>query len=289
MQEPYVTYNALYGQAVMTNRNTIPLANFASLSLLLAALTLAAGCSSTPHRGDSPGTRFAFYEDTFSYANELVWEYGWNEQGKWTSTQRQPRPDFSQHCFVVARSAKQFFHHAKFDPSVARADTAAYVQLIKRVISANPRTRSPEAERILIPGYANLREFSTDFEKELKSLCGGAWQSYFQRGHWRMIFPFSRNHQAKAAGQSVALIDDDQAVVLHVVRFPQLSINHAVLAYDYAFTPEGITFSIYDPNQPERPAVLNYEAETRTFSMPYNKYFYGGRVDVYPVFHRWNY
>jgi hypothetical protein len=123
----------------------------------------------------------------------------------------------------------------------------------------------------------------------LKAESGGAWQSYFQRGHWRMIFPFSRTHQENTARALVNSLKQNRPPVVHLVRFPQLSINHAVVLFDVAETETEIRFAAYDPNKPEKPTTLTYDRARRTFNLPANDYFIGGRVDVYEIYRSWCY
>src|SRR5206468_12517816 len=134
---------------------------FASVAVLAVVLT---GCTSAPRalNGSRP---FYFERDTFAYANELVWEYRFDERGRWTSKPRQPKTEYTHHCFVVARSAKQFFLHARFDPDRPVTDSETYRQLIRTVVSISPHKELPDGERIVIPAYANLREFSQAQEK----------------------------------------------------------------------------------------------------------------------------
>lgn len=247
--------------------------------LLLALLS---GCATGPPAAER--RTFDFYSDSFAYPNELVWVYEYDAQGNWTTRQREPKPTYAQHCFVVARSAQQFLKHARFAPELPLADEETYRRLIRKVVGTNPRKRLPEKKQIVIPGYANLRQFSQSQEALLKAEAGGAWRSYFQRGHWRMVFPFSRRHQESAAQELVRQVQEGETAVLHVVRFPQLTINHAVLLYDAVESESGITFCIYDPNRPEGPAVLNYDREKRSFYLPPNLYFQGGQVDIYAVY-----
>jgi hypothetical protein len=251
-------------------------------SLFLAALT-GTGCS-TARPPTNASRHFVFERDTFAYSNELVWEYRFDDRGHWTSKPREPKPDYTHHCFVVARSARQFFGHARFDPNRPVADAKTYRRLIRQVVSTNPRKDLPDAEKIVIPGYSNLREFSCAQEKSLKAACGGAWQSYFQRGHWRMIWPFTRHHQAAMAEALVNDLNINRPPVVHLARFPSLSINHAVLLFGHTEDPKEIRFAAYDPNSPEKPATLTYDRATSTFSLPTNFYFPGGRVDVYEIY-----
>lgn len=257
------------------------------LSILVAVLFGFSGCAcQKPFVGQRP---FNFQTDSFAYANELVWEYHFDENGKWVHHKREPQPDYTRHCFVVARSARQFFENASFDTNQPVASDEVYRHLIQKVVSVDPTHPLPDSKKIVIPGYANLRDFSAAHEELLKSECGGAWQSYFQRGHWRMIFPFSRAHQERTVEQLVADLKENRPPVVHVVRFPQLTINHAVLLFDAKETDKDVLFSVYDPNKPESPKTLTYDRATRTFDFPGNDYWPGGRVDIYEVYRSWNY
>lgn len=259
------------------------------VALAVLFVTLLSGCTTSRSTSAVNLQPFVFQSDTFAYANQLVWEYHFEANGKWTSKKRRPEPDYTHHCFVVALAARQFFQHARFDSAQAKADEVVYRQKIHRVISQNPRHHTGESERVIIPGYANLREFSREQETLLKAECGGAWQSYFQRGHWRIVFPFSRAHQARAAQALVKALKQNRPPVVHLVRFPQLSINHAVVLFEVTETGTEIQFAVYDPNKPEKPAWLTYDRARRTFSFPANDYFIGGRVDVYEVYCGWCY
>ena len=258
------------------------------LPVLLCLTLVLCGCSTSRTAGSVSGRPFVFKQDTFAYANELVWEYHFDPAKRTTTHERrQPPPTYTHRCFVVARSAKQFFLHATFDASQPIAKESTYRRLIRQVLSRSPRSAS--GEKVLIPGYANLYAFSEAQEPLLKSECGGAWQSYFQRGHWRMIFPFCRAHQEKMAEQLVKSVKRSRPAVVHVVRFPSLSINHALVLFDAAEIENKILFQTYDPNEPDKPATLIYDRETHTFELPANSYFIGGRVDVYEVYYAVNY
>jgi hypothetical protein len=278
----YATFGKIL-QALWKRDSSRPLLSLLSIALLLA-LT---GCAT---RQQFVGTRpFDFQKDSFSYANDLIWVYHFNENGKWVHERREPPPDYTHHCFVVARSARQFFENAKFDASQPVADADTYRRLIRRVVAIDPSRPLPDSKKIVIPGYADLREFSAGQEKLLKAGCGGAWHSYFQRGHWRMIWPFSRANQSRAAEQLLADLKDNRPPVVHVARFPQLTINHSVLVFDAKQTDREILFSVYDPNKPDSPKVLTYDRASRTFTFPGNDYWPGGRVDVYEVYRSWDY
>lgn len=250
----------------------------------LVVVLFLAGCGTSSPRTAGPRP-FDFERDTFSYANELVWEYYFDENGKWTHRERLPKPEYTHRCFVVARSAKQFFVNARFDTNQPVAGEDTYRRLIREVQSVSARKELPEDRKIVIPGYAGLHEFSRAQEAVLKAECGGFWQSYLQRGHWRMIWPFSRGGQAKMAEQLAGSIKENHPPVVHVVAFPSLRINHAVLLFGVRETKATIEFATYDPNAPEKPVTLTYDRASRTFTFPTNFYFPGGPVDVYEIYH----
>src|SRR2546423_444172 len=120
---------------------------------------------------------FDFFRDTFAFRNELVWEYLIDEKtGAMTTRKNDPAPAYAHHCFVVARSAKQFFLHARFDPSLPQCSESAYTEKIRQLIQCHVARESAEAERIVFPGFSGLREFSAAHENLLKANIGGAWQ-----------------------------------------------------------------------------------------------------------------
>lgn len=250
--------------------------------LILAIAVSACGCATTKVSRAIDSRKFNFATDTFAFPNELVWEYFFDENGKWSNRKREPAPDYSHHCFVVAHRAKQFFQHAQFAPEKPIADDDTYRELIDGVISQSDL--SDDKVKVVIPGYANLHEFSDAKESLLKAECGGAWRSYFQRGHWRIMMPFTRSQQEVTSEKLMEKLRQNQVVVAHLVRFPQLTINHAVVLFDFHKTRQGIEFAVYDPNKPDKPAKLTFDRASRTFLFPANDYFIGGKVNVYEVY-----
>ncbi len=238
----------------------------------------------------APAGPFVFDRDTFSFPNELIWEYRFDPAtGAMSTVRNHPAPAYAHRCFVMVRSARQFFSHARFDPRQPPPDEAAARALVREVLRRNPRRTSAEAGRVVIPGYDGLRSFSRAWEPLLKAECGAAWRSYFLRSHWRMVFPISRRHQERTARQLLASFTTQPAPLVHLVRFPQLTINHGLVLSGYAETPTAIRFQGYDPNLPDRPAELTYQRAERTFYFPRNHYWAGGRLDVIEIYRGWLY
>jgi hypothetical protein len=233
---------------------------------------------------------FQFERDTFAFPNELVWEYRLDPStGTMNTFRNVPRPNYAHRCFVLVRSCRQFFYHARFDPKQPKAETAQYQQLIRQVVSRSPRQPSPEIDLAVIPGYDCLREFSQAQEALLKAECGGAWQSYFLRSHWRMTLPITRRQQEQMARQLLRAFTEKPTPIVHLVRFPQLTINHGIVLFDFSETDFAIQFQAYDPNTPAHPVELIYQRADRTFYFPRNHYWPGGKLDVIEVYRGWFY
>jgi len=233
--------------------------------------------------------RFEFARDSFAFANELHWEYRFDPAtGRTTFARREPKPHYAHRCFVLTRAARKFLYHAHFDANLApHGNDQTYQRRIREVMSRNPRTPCAPGDRVIFPGYAGLREFSRAKEALLKSECGGAWRSYVLRSHWRMIFPISRAHQERTAERLRAEIQRGAAPIIHLVRFPKLTINHGMILFDAGATQHGVTFQAYDPNQPGAPTEVSFDRATKTFSLPANRYWAGGALNVIEIYRGW--
>ena len=105
--------------------------------LVLVAAVSAVACASVP--GPPPaawstgavaapvGPRgFVFARDTFTFPNEI----------------RARHPDvedlYANYCFVLARSLRQFFQFARFDPGSPKLDHAGYVQRVRDLTQHPP-------------------------------------------------------------------------------------------------------------------------------------------------------
>lgn len=255
------------------------------IRFLFFCVTILGGLDLSVNQTYGGGRPFQFGNDSIAFPNELNWEYGFDDRGRWAGHKRKPAPDYSLHCFVLARTAAQFYRFAEFHPELPKTNAARYLTLVHAV--ANRNLRKNEGRTVMIPGYTNLFQFSMDQERTLKAAAGGAGQSYFQRGNWRMVFPFTRRNQERAAAKLVEAIQHDGEALIHVVRFPKLDLNHAVLLYGYEERPTTIAFSFYDPNNPDEPRKLVFDREKRRFIFPRTDYFQGGPVNLYRIYSGW--
>ena len=261
------------------------------LLALLGALALGGlACTTTvmrvPARVDSGLDPTA---DTFAYANQLRWTYDFGEG------QDSPRPassgvtggevpDFAHRCAVMVRVVRQFHYGARFAPSLPRASDDEVEKLLDRVLATDRRRESPVDDPVVIPGFANLREFSLAYGPELQERSGGGWRTWLQRGNWRMIFPFPPKHQRRTAESLIASLSRGHPPIVHVMNFPHVNLNHTMLIYRGESDAEEIRLYAYDPNEPESETILRYDRRRASFRMPETPYFAGGTVKAYEVY-----
>lgn len=225
--------------------------------------------------------------DTLAFRNETLWSYSRDPQtGLQVHQRRDPPPDYTLRCFVLARVVKQFHLHARFDPAAVPLADDEYRRRFQQVQARSARHASAEADRVVIPGYADLRAFSVAHADMMRTEGGGAWQSYFQRGQWRMVLPFSRWGQAQEAARLARAVRANTAPVLHVFTFPGLTVNHAVVLFGVTESPESYRFDAYDPNAPDEVLQIAFDRRCRQFSLPPTAYFVGGPVNAYEVYCR---
>jgi hypothetical protein len=254
----------------------------------LLALATLCGCVLAPPAptlvpaNDRP---FDLARDAFAFVNELEWRYRVDPAtGATSSDGANPDAEYTRRCFLLARSARQFFQFARFDPQRLPIDDEGYRRIVREVIGHDPSETAP-VERVVVPGFADLREFSLAFETLLKQELGGWSGSEFQRGNWRMILPFRRSELEDTAAALAQEIAVHRPPVVHVADFPAIHINHALLLYRVAEAPEEIRFEAYDPNDGSQPLQLRFERGDGVFRLAPTRYFGGGVVDVYEVYH----
>lgn len=271
-----------------------------SILSLLCVIQGLIGCRSTPARhavqsvpaeataadtaSASARPPFTFLTDTLAFPNKTLWHYDIDPiSGKQSSRSKSERPDYTGRCLLLVRAARQFYYHARFDPEATPPNANALRESVRAILNASHRVPSSESEKILLPGYADLHDLSQDQEPLLKTEFGSAWRSYVDPRNVRMIRPFSRNHQKRTAQKMRKYLLAGSPVIVRIVRFPALTINHALLCYGVREDADRIVFDTYDPNIPDQPVELVYHHADRSFTFQPTFYFKGGPVNVYQI------
>jgi hypothetical protein len=229
--------------------------------------------------------QFCFERDTFAFAHELVWKYHFDPiTGAMTTYKTEPPPTYYHRCFVLVRATRLFFDYARFVPELPSADLETYRTIVHKIIASNPRHKCADANRIVIPGFDGLRSFSRAHEALLKANCGAAWESYFLRSHWRMIFKVYGRFQEKMAEKLKRSLQQRGVSLVHLFRFPRITINHGIVLFGFTETESQTEFEAYDPNLPEHPVKLVYDKKRCVFTFAPNIYWGGGVLSVMEIF-----
>ena len=237
---------------------------------------LLVGCASLPPPPPdaSAAATFQLERDTFAFANLVrAARPGWND-------------DFANYCLVMARSAAQFHRFARFAPDEPALAPAEYDRLVRAVL-ARPAWDPPvpEAERVVIPGFANLHEFSAAHEGLLKAAFGSNVLSMVHWRTWRVGVDFSRAHQEGLARELLREVDAGRPAPVMITNFPHEDIlNHAVLVYGHRPSRGGIEFLAYDPNDPGSPLGLHFDDASRAFWVGPLTYSPPGRVRAFRLY-----
>jgi len=253
-----------------------------ALTMAIAALP---ACTSVPPAHHERPPAFEFERDTLAFANELFWDYHFDDvTGEVHRESHGREVSFGNRCNPMAKSIRQFRHGARFDASLPLLMEDEYRERVQLVLATDPRSTEPVAEPIVIPGYPGLRAFSRDHESLMKQALGGRRDSYLQRGNVRMIFPFLPGGQRETAADILASVRDGRPAIVRLVRFPNVDINHTIVVFDAEETPREIRFQTFDPNHPEAPTLLRFQRASAAFLFPRTTYFAGGEVGVYEIY-----
>ncbi|MBX6324877.1 MAG: hypothetical protein IRY93_02430 [Chthoniobacterales bacterium] len=234
-------------------------------------------------------TPFRFDRDTFAFQNATVLKY---KDGvaffRPKSERDDPANKFTRRCFVMARSAMQFHKFARFDLQGAPLSDEELAARIRAVTRREPWSKTlPESQRILFPGYANLREISKARAKVFQENIGSGFMTYFRPSNIRMVFLQSKGYQEETHRQLNAALARGELFVAFLTTYPKMSINHAVLIYGRKSARPGEDlerYFVYDPNHAEAPRELTWSARERAFAYQKDIDFIGGFVRVYQVY-----
>ena len=224
------------------------------VALLLVGCATVAPAPSAARPGGAAVAGFSVASDTFAFPNQV----------------RAHQPDrddlYANYCFVLARGIRQFFAFARFDPAAPVLSHAEYVERVREVATQTPwEAPRPAQARVVIPGYANLREFSRAQEAAVKEGLGGRFWTMVHWTNWRVTFPVTRGHQAGVAREIMDELDAGRLVQLLVTNWPKPELNHTVVAFAYRPATQGVEFVVWDPNEPAEAGIMTFDRVASRF------------------------
>jgi hypothetical protein len=228
--------------------------------VLLLVAVAAAGCVSARPLDDAvrvapPAPAIRFGVDTLAFPNE-------------SRTKNRGKPDlYANWCFVMARAVTQFHRFARFDAAAPRLPAAEYTERVRQVTSRPPwHDPLPPDDRVVIPGYASLHDFSRAEEAAVKAGLDGRTWTWFHWTNWRVAFPMPDGQQEAVARETLEELRAGRLVQWLVTNLPTFELNHTVIVYDYRVTAgPGIDFIVYDPNDPARPGLIRFDRGEQRF------------------------
>ena len=229
---------------------------------------------------------FLFDRDTLAFQNATVLKY---KDGvpflRARSASNDPANKYTRRCFVMTRTVMQFRKFARFDPRGDPLNDQELAARIRVLAHRAPwREPLPENQRIVFPGYANLRQMSKARTQVFQENIGGGLITYFRPGNGRMFFEHSRKYQERTHTSLDAALSRGDVFIGYLSTYPKLSINHAVLVYAQNKSVPGDElehYLAYDPNHTEAPRELTWSPRDRAFAYQKDIDFVGGFVRVY--------
>ena len=235
----------------------------ARLAVLLGVTLVTAACATGPLWSPPPegaadpratAPEFTFVSDTFAFANLI------------RARHRGEDNLYANYCFVLARGLRQFSQFARFDPALPRLDHDGYAGLVRRVVALPVwQPASSEDGRIVIPGYANLREFSRAEEAAVKEGLGSRFWTLVHWTNWRVTFWVTRGHQEQVAHEIVSELRAGRLVQLLVTNWPRPELNHTVVAFESRDAGSTVDFVVWDPNDPDAPGIVTFDRHAGRF------------------------
>jgi hypothetical protein len=232
---------------------------------------------------------FAFARDTFGFDNETALEYHHGHASPRLRAPGEQPKRFTQHCFVMSRTVVQFRKFVRFEPTAPALDDKELTERIRAITRIAPWTPAfAQGERIVIPGYGDLRSLSQGRGEILQKNIGLGWPTYFRPGNWRIVLPHGPVQQAKTHHEmDRALNASDGFFVAYLTNFPRsLNINHGVLVYarKNQNLADGCCYTVYDPNHHDAPRTLEWSERDGCFLYQRDTDFVGGKVIIWQVY-----
>jgi len=250
------------------------------IAVVVLALVTAA-CAHAPVRGaPRPAAAsvptFSFADDTFAFANII--------------RERHPHVEglYANYCFVLARGMRQFHQFARFDPAAPRVGAEEYARRVRAVVGHEPWAGPlPSSERVVIPGFANLRAFSAAEEAAVKAGLGRRFWTLVHWTNWRVTMPVPDGHQAAVLDQVLDELAQGHLVQLLITNWPRHELNHTVVAYGYRAVNDGVELTVWDPNDPDAPGIVRFDARRERFISTRVYDTSVGPIRVFRMYYSW--
>lgn len=248
--------------------------------------TLVWGCVALVFsQSGAQASSFRFDRETLAFVNSTVFEYHeGHAQVRKTGADKEKPKRYTRRCFVMSRTVLQFHKFARFDPRGAPLDDKELAARVRTVAHKQPWHEAlPAGQRIVFPGYRDLRALSAARALLLQENIGLGWPTYFRVGNSRMFYKHDPAYQEKTHADLEATLKRGELFVAYLSDYPILHINHAVLVYAHK-GHHSDRYLTYDPNHPDGPRELKWLPTKRAFDFQKDEEFVGGFTRVFQVY-----
>jgi hypothetical protein len=235
---------------------------------------------------DAIASKLNFKRETLAFANSTVFDY---EKGKVVRPSNKGKSErYTRRCFVMSRTVLQFHQFARFEPRGTPLSDKELASRIRLVTRKQPwHDALPTEQRIVFPGYRDLRAMSEARGRVLQRNIGLGWPTYLRPGNSRMFYKHDPAYQEKTHRDLERTLAHGEFFVAYLSDFPTLHINHSVLVYAHKGNrlPDGSDrYFTYDPNHPDGPRELKWSPTKRAFDFQKDEEFVGGFTRVFQVY-----
>jgi hypothetical protein len=229
---------------------------------------------------------FIYPDDTFEFKNETVWNYvGGSVQPE---TDKDHVREYTRRCFVLSRASVQFWKFARFEPNEKPLPADELAKRIREVCERSVWLPAfAPKDRVVIPGYHNLREASAKMRYVFQANIGRGWPFYFRAGNMPIAFWVTRALEDRLNGEIYHDLQMNTPTIVWVYRMPSLKMNHVVVIYSATHDSSGYHYRVYDTNYRDAYKHMDYDPKTRTFYYQPVYFFKGGPVTVRSLYRGW--
>lgn len=165
-----------------------------------------------------------------------------------------------------AHVARQFFLHARFEPAQKPPGTEARIALVRQVLARNPDEPSRDDQRVVIPGYTNLHEFS---RLQGHLLRAESWLVCRCENRAPLLTKAFVGNSGKDAAitELVAAVSANRPALVRLYRQHALHYNRSLLVFGAQSDTGEVRFTAYDPAAPQQPVQLTFNRVSRVFAL----------------------
>lgn len=167
---------------------------------------------------------------------------------------------------VDAHIARQFFLHARFEPTQRPPGTETRIALVRQVLKREANEPSRDDQRVVIPGYANLREFSRLQGHLLRAESWLVCRCENRATLFTKAFGGDSGKDA-AVAELVSSIAANRPALVRLYRHHALQYNRSLLVFDSHAGEGHVCFTAYDPAAPKQPVELTFNRVSRAFAL----------------------